>query len=1107
MRTSLGNSILSIKSKFYCIRLIFRLKGIVLLLFLGGFIQPPDGRAETAVVDGEALVHFVDGTSESARNAFESTHGLKRVRHITFINVYHYTFQGVDVWTKLSMIRASELVFYAEPNYLRNRQSVTSDRFYEYQWYLPSIRWDQARGEFTGQELVKVAVIDSGVSKAHSHLLGYLLQQGEWDFAGGDADANDESGHGTMVAGIITGNTDEGEGVAGICPTARILPIRVFDNAGFPAEGSAVDSSVLAKALEKAWQAGAKIANMSLGGGAYSQTEWLALKKCQDAGMLVVCAAGNGGRDEIGDNNDSSPIYPASYNLDCIISVAATDESDRLSIFSNHGASSVDVAAPGENIRVCDVPRSTLYEWNFNTGWEGWQPYAISGYGWVWDNFTGEWGLSTSGSFFSYFAGYYAANSSMGLISPELDLRGKVGARVEFDVSGSLGIGDYIELSFEDSSGNSNNLGKIAYPGWTYSSLDQDISTFDGGIGRLTLDLKADLYGWGTYSSGIFTFQNIRVTVLDQSSWAVDSNRYVQGTSFSAPIVSGIAAALFSQAPSLTAPQVKNLILTTARPVAGLNGKLLYPAVVDYAAALRAAKALSTSTEQTPPLEFLDEIIGTWKGAQTVYVGGTKVTVNLTSTISRHGQRGLYITHKAESPEAQPGEVYQYLYDNGLTQGGFLPGSQAAVNFSATGTWVLENNAIKESLFVNLNGSQYSQETQRILVDKNTLNIFSATSYGAKILGVAVKVPENFSLVSADFTGNFLNNSTLGQVCIKLSRGGSFSGFIVSPVAKYPFKGSFSASGKAAVTFKQPLGTLDLTLKTNGLADGKWDAADEVLIEAVLGIGEEKIALELRPSSRKGALKSPLAGKTINTLIESRNESRLGFGYGFASVKPGKDGVFRFAGALADGTKLTGTARAVEDGAGGWNLPVAMPLPSVKGFLHGVAAIDEPPTVEGFHLASEEPWTWTRPANARAKSFPSGFSEKLNVRGREWKWNQGTSALGGSSANFTIALSFGDSSGGFVPVSGVDGLGGVLGASNKPTWTPSPPKGFTMKIVPATGLFSGIVPAIQSGKAAMLPYQGVLFSENLDIDSVGAVLGVGFISGSGSSGVMKITRP
>lgn len=1078
------------------------LKALILLLLLAGFFGISDARAEIAVVDGEVLVRFVDGTSETARLAFESEQGLVRVRHLASIDVYHYTFQGVDIWTKLSKIRASGLVFFAEPNYLRNRLSAPNDRFYEFQWYLPNIRWDQARSEMTGGSLVTVAVIDSGVSKAHSHLLGYLLQQGEWDFAGGDADANDESGHGTMVAGIITGNTDEGEGVAGICPTARILPIRVFDNAGFLAEGSAVDASVLIQALDQARLAGAKIANMSLGGGAYSYFEWLALKKCQDAGMLVVCAAGNGGRDGLGDNNDSSPIYPASYNLDCIISVAATDESDRLSIFSNHGASSVDVAAPGEFIVGCDVPRSTLYEWNFNTGWEGWQSYAVSGYGWVWDNFTGEWGLSTRESLFSYFAGYYAANSSMFLTSPVLDLRGKVGSRVEFDVSGSLGFDDYISLSFLDSSENSNFLGIIAYPGWSYGPLNRDISAFDGTTGQIKLFFKADHYGWGTYSSGIFTFQNIRVTVLDQSSWAVDSVWYAQGTSFSAPIVSGIAAALFSQAPSLTAAQVKNLILTTARPVSELNGKLLYPAVVDYAAALRAAKALEPNPMPTEPLDYLNEILGTWGGVHSIYYNGQKIVAALTITNEKYQSNGFVQKTNVWIPNQPNTESVQYFSDNGQVSGSASRLGSIVATYN--GTWSLSGREITQNLTANISGLNHSQVIRSIFVDSGTLNVFSTTSYGAKILGTTLKVPEDLTRVSADFISNFSTSTTNGQVALKLTRGGAFSGIIITAAERSAFRGKLDLNGNATITLGLLAGTLELSLKTRGLADGAWDSSDEVYIESTISLGGAQDAIELRPAPRSGGLAAPLAGTVINTLLESKSVSGIAFGNGFAGINPGKDGVFRFSGALADGAKLTGVARVIEDGEGGWKLPVALPLAAVKGFLHGEAAVVSSPGAGEFHLESSAPWIWIRPPNAKAKTFAAGFKEELDVKGRVWSWTKGTSVLGGSSANFTLTLS---APSGFEIATGAESLSGSLSASNKPNWSSAPPKGFIMKITPASGMVSGKVPGTLNGKEAILSYQGLIFPSDMELNSGTAVRGAGFISGTGGSGTMKMIIP
>jgi hypothetical protein len=284
----------------------------------------------------------------------------------------------------------------------------------------------------------------------------------------------------------------------------------------------------------------------------------------------------------------------------------------------------------------------------------------------------------------------------------------------------------------------------------------------------------------------------------------------------------------------------------------------------------------------------------------------------------------------------------------------------------------------------------------------------------------------------------------------------------------------------ATVVLGSSAGSLDFSLKATGLDDGTWDDIDTVYFTGVVKIASMEIPVECRAAPLAGGWPAPLAGSLVNTLLQSRNESGIPFGYGFASVKPGKDGVFRFAGALPDGTKLSGTARAVEDGEGGWKLPVAIPLSSVKGFLHGEASVNPTPDIDELHISANAPWTWSRSANAKAKSFAAGFEEELDVFGQVWTWTKGSSALGGSSANFTMTLSAPYGASLYV---GADSLSGSLRASNTVAWNQALPRGFSLKIVPSTGLISGKVPATQGGKSVLLPYQGVLFSDNLDIGS------------------------
>jgi subtilisin family serine protease len=93
-----------------------------------------------------------------------------------------------------------------------------------------------------------------------------------------------------------------------------------------------------------------RVTNNSWGGGGFHTELHNAIKASGDAGMLFVAAAGNGGSDGVGDDNDLFPHYPSSYRLSNLISVAATDRNDNRASFSNFGASSVHLAAPGVSI-------------------------------------------------------------------------------------------------------------------------------------------------------------------------------------------------------------------------------------------------------------------------------------------------------------------------------------------------------------------------------------------------------------------------------------------------------------------------------------------------------------------------------------------------------------------------------------------------------------------------------------------------------------------------------------------------------------------------------------------------------------------------------------
>ena len=208
----------------------------------------------------------------------------------------------------------------------------------------------------TGSPSTIIAVIDTGVDYLHPDLSaniwtnsdeiagngidddanGYIDDTKGWNFVSDTNNPMDDNSHGTHCAGTIAAVGNNGLGVAGVCWTARIMPLKFLDSSGSGYTSDAISAILYAN------RNGAHVLSNSWGGGGYSQS----LKDAIDASpAIVICAAGNSAS-----NTDMSPQYPSSYTSSNIIAVAATDRWDQLASFSNYGANSVDVAAPGVSI-------------------------------------------------------------------------------------------------------------------------------------------------------------------------------------------------------------------------------------------------------------------------------------------------------------------------------------------------------------------------------------------------------------------------------------------------------------------------------------------------------------------------------------------------------------------------------------------------------------------------------------------------------------------------------------------------------------------------------------------------------------------------------------
>lgn len=168
---------------------------------------------------------------------------------------------------------------------------------------------------------------------------GYVDDFRGWDFINNDNDPMDDHGHGSHCAGTIGGSGDNGEGVVGVNWDVSLVAMKVFS------AGGSTTTDALTKAIYYNSTIGVQVSSNSWGGGPFSQAIYDGVKDNGTHGVLFVAAAGNSGR-----NTDVSPNYPSGYDLDNIVSVAATDHNDRLAGFSNYGLKTVDVAAPGVNI-------------------------------------------------------------------------------------------------------------------------------------------------------------------------------------------------------------------------------------------------------------------------------------------------------------------------------------------------------------------------------------------------------------------------------------------------------------------------------------------------------------------------------------------------------------------------------------------------------------------------------------------------------------------------------------------------------------------------------------------------------------------------------------
>ncbi len=342
------------------------------------FREGPQGQ----FISGEVLVAFHAGVPQDRSEAARAELGATTIQTFQEIRLQRWKLPpSMSVSDAVRRLATNPGVRYAEPNYVVNALAIPNDPLRNDLWGLHNLgqtggtndadidaleAWDVQ----TGSSSIVVGVVDTGIDYTHEDLAGNIwTNPGEdldgngvvdpTDFNGVDDDANgkiddlrgwdcrnedndpmDDHNHGTHVAGTIGARGNNGIGVVGVSWNVKLMPLKFLGTGGSGSTTDAIECiNYAASFVDANGNKIVRVTSNSWGGGRRSKALQDAIAK---SGALFVAAAGNSG--------SSSKMYPAGYDLDNIISVAATDHNDALASFSNFGSDWVDLGAPGVGV-------------------------------------------------------------------------------------------------------------------------------------------------------------------------------------------------------------------------------------------------------------------------------------------------------------------------------------------------------------------------------------------------------------------------------------------------------------------------------------------------------------------------------------------------------------------------------------------------------------------------------------------------------------------------------------------------------------------------------------------------------------------------------------
>jgi subtilisin family serine protease len=359
---------------------MYQIKLLCLFLLLATAVSAQ--KSSSAFVPDEILVKFSKRTRAEGAQALSDRFGATLVETLgdlgwTRIRVPN----GLTVEQTIALYRETGEVESAQPNFYYRLALTPNDTQFGSMYGLTKISAPAAWDLTTGSSSVVVADIDTGLRYTHEDLAanswtnpgeinnngidddlnGFVDDFYGYDFRYNDSNPIDENGHGTHTAGTIGAVGNNALGVTGVNWNVKIMAIKIYSPSGTDSTSAMLVNAYNYVRLMKQRGINIRVTNNSYGdcpeSCGYDQATRDALEELGNAGVLNVFAAGNSAR-----NIDTgAPFYPASYDLPTILSVASSTSTDARSGFSNFGATSVDLAAPGSSILSTTFSTNSTY--------------------------------------------------------------------------------------------------------------------------------------------------------------------------------------------------------------------------------------------------------------------------------------------------------------------------------------------------------------------------------------------------------------------------------------------------------------------------------------------------------------------------------------------------------------------------------------------------------------------------------------------------------------------------------------------------------------------------------------------------------------------------